>query len=168
MNVEIKPIGYHEKEILRRLLEFYLYELSIYTDQIEMNEHGIFGYRYLDHYWTEKDRYPFFIFGDAKLAGFMLVRKFDYSGNEDYKWLMSEFFVLKKYQKRGIGRSAAYQVFDSFFGPWIVAQIETNETSRHFWKRVISEYTAGNYIESKLGSQPAQEFISNNTSGIKL
>lgn len=67
---------------------------------------------------------------------------------------------MRKYQNKGIGRLAAHQLFSRFSGPWIVAQMENNIPSRRFWEKVIYEYTSGEYKQSKLGNQPAQEFIS--------
>lgn len=161
MKVELKSPTYEEKEVLKNLLELYLYELSCYSEQIELNKFGLYGYRYLDHYWTDENRHAFLIFSEDNLAGLALVRKFDYSGNDkDYRWLMSEFFVLRKYQNKGIGRLAAHQLFSRFSGPWIVAQMENNIPSRRFWEKAIYEYTSGEYKQSKLGNQPAQEFIS--------
>lgn len=160
MDVQLTPVLYDKKETLRNLLELYMYELSPYLDTIDINEYGLFGYRYLDHYWTEKERYPFFIYASGKLAGFVFVREFERLEEGKIKWLISEFFVLKKYQKQGIGRLAAHQVFDKFKGKWIVAQIESNVISKLFWERVISEYTNGQFSKTFLGNQPAHEFES--------
>jgi predicted acetyltransferase len=33
---------------------------------------------------------------------------------------MSEFFVLRKYRRQGIGRTAAVELFERFPGPWRV------------------------------------------------
>ena len=160
MNVELRAVQYDEKEILRNLLELYMYELSPYLENVELNKYGLFGYRYLDHYWTEEGRFPFFIYASDKLAGFAMIRKFDVQSENEFKWLMAEFFVIRKFQKQGIGRIAAMQAFNRFPGTWIVAQIENNIPSRLFWEKVISEYTNGAYIQTKLGKQPAQEFVS--------
>jgi predicted acetyltransferase len=72
---------------------------------------------------------------------------------------VSEFFIIKKHQKQGIGRLAAQQVFD-MFRKWIVAQIESNIISQLFWEQVISEYTQGQFTKTHLGKQPAYEFES--------
>jgi predicted acetyltransferase len=60
---------------------------------------------------------------------------------------MAEFFVMKKYRQRGVGRKIAYQLFDRFHGVWKIAQIEENMPAQAFWRKVISEYTNGNYEE---------------------
>ena len=72
MNITIEPIRNEEKEILRNLLEKYQYEFSQY-DNNDVNNIGLFGYNYLDYYWTEKNRFLFFIKVDEKLAGFILI-----------------------------------------------------------------------------------------------
>lgn len=41
----------------------------------DVNEYGLFDYKYLDYYWTEGGRFPFFIMESGKLTGFVLVRK---------------------------------------------------------------------------------------------
>lgn len=160
MTIQLIPVTYEKKETLRNLAELYMYELSPYLDTIEINEFGLFDYRYLDHYWTEHERHPFFIYASGKLAGFVLVREFERLEEGKIKWLISEFFILKKHQKQGIGRLAAQQVFDKFKGKWIVAQIESNIISQLFWEQVISEYTKGKYIRTNLGKQSAHEFES--------
>jgi predicted acetyltransferase len=160
MKVQLVPVAYDKKETLRNLLELYMYELSPYLDTIEINELGLFGYRTLDHYWTEDGRHPFFIYASEKLAGFVLVREFERLTEGKIKWLVSEFFILKKYQNQGIGRLAAHQVFDKLKGNWIVAQIERNIPSQLFWQKVISEYTKGQFTKTYLGKQPANEFES--------
>ena len=66
-------MSFADKQVLRHLVEFYVYDYSDYMGW-DVDEHGVFGYRYLDHYWTEPDRHPFFIRVDGRLAGFALVR----------------------------------------------------------------------------------------------
>ena len=77
MQLEIICVHASEKSILRQLMEFYAYEFSRY-DHADVNEHGYYGYTYLDHYWTEEGRHPFFIKVDRKLAGFVLVNSHTY------------------------------------------------------------------------------------------
>lgn len=41
-----------DKPVVRRLLELYLHDFSEFSGQ-DLNDHGEYGYRYLDHYWTD-------------------------------------------------------------------------------------------------------------------
>ena len=139
MNIELIPVDVDEKEILRNLLEKYDYEFSQY-DQRDVNALGLYGYDYLDYYWTEEDRRAFFIKVDQKLAGFVMVNTYpEVVAETDYT--MAEFFVMHKYRGKGVGRYAAFQVFDMFPGKWQLKRHPKNLGSVHFWNKVIHEYT---------------------------
>lgn len=145
MNIEVKRLAIEEKSILRNLLELYQYDFSEFESE-DLDEHGLFGYKYLDHYWTEDSRYPFIVKVDGKLAGFSLVRDLISPGNT-ITHSMAEFFIMRKYRKQGIGKAVAHKVFDILPGNWRVSQVEKNFPAQNFWRKVISEYTNGNYHE---------------------
>jgi predicted acetyltransferase len=71
--ITIQKVEYDHKSTLRNLLELYKYDFSEF-DPEDVNENSLYDYMYLDHYWTEEGRHPFFIRVDGKLAGFALVR----------------------------------------------------------------------------------------------
>lgn len=145
MNIEVKRAAIEEKSILRNLLELYQYDFSEFEGD-DLNEHGLFEYKYLDHYWTEDTRYPFIVRVNGKLAGFALVRDL-ISPDNNITHCISEFFIMKKYRKQGICRTVAHKVFDMLPGRWRVAQIEQNIPAQKFWRKVISAYTADDYLE---------------------
>ncbi len=148
MDIQVIPVPEGEKEILRNLLEKYDYEFSQY-DQRDVGPLGLYGYGYLDHYWVEKNRYPFFIKVDGKLAGFVMVNDHpEVVSGTDYT--LAEFFVMYKYRRMGVGRYAARYVFDRFKGRWQLKRHPKNLASVRFWNSVISECTNGSYqlIES--------------------
>ena len=68
MRVELKQVTVDEKEILRNLLEKYNYEFSKW-DKRDVNKLGLYGYPFLDYYWTEDKRWAYFIFADDNTAG---------------------------------------------------------------------------------------------------
>lgn len=142
MNFEIIPVSYDEKQILSNLLEKYNYEFSQY-DERDVNDFGLYGYKYLDNYWTENRRHAFFIKVNKKLAGFVMVRKLDEADKNTYS--ISEFFIMYKYRRLGLGRYSAYKMFDMFKGDWGFFYHKKNETSKHFWHNIVNEYTNGNY-----------------------
>jgi len=146
VKVEIEPVSYHDKDVLRRLLEFYVYDYSEYMGW-DVDAHGVFGYRYLYHYWTEPDRHPFFIRVDGRLAGFALVR----SGPPHD---MAEFFVMRRYRRVGVGREAARAVFERFPGPWEVRQLEANASGSAFWRSSIPVP----FKEKVRDGRPVQQF----------
>lgn len=128
-NVEIDTATFADKDAIRHLLELYAYDFCDFTDD-DVDEHGSFGYRYLDQYWTEPDRHPFLIRDDEHIAGFAFVR----SGRPHD---MAEFFILRKYRRGGVGVRAARSLFATFPGDWQVRQVAANAAAVAFWHYAI-------------------------------
>jgi predicted acetyltransferase len=127
--IEVTEARLSDKPVVRQLLELYGHDFSEFTDA-DVDAHGYFGYRYLDQYWTEAERRPFLFRVDGRWAGFALVRIGDPHD-------MAEFFVLRKYRRRGIGITAAQEVFARFEGNWQVRQMAANTGATIFWRRAI-------------------------------
>ncbi|WDV47484.1 GNAT family N-acetyltransferase [Clostridiaceae bacterium M8S5] len=143
MNIEVVPVKLDEKEILKNLLEKYDYEFSWY-DNRDVNALGLYGYEYLDYYWTEKNRWAYFVKVDGKLAGFVMVNDYPET-NEKTDYTMAEFFIMYKYRRCGVGKYVAMKVFDMFKGKWQLKRHPKNIGSVYFWDNVVSKYTDGNY-----------------------
>jgi predicted acetyltransferase len=155
LHVEVTPAALHEKTVLRRLLELYKHDLSEFTGE-DLDAHGLFGYRYLDHYWTEPARWPFLVVCTSegtsgacarRLAGFALVTDRTLLPESAGGHGLAEFFVLRAYRRRGVGASAARQLFDRFPGRWEVRELAENAPAIVFWRRVIDGYTGGRWRE---------------------
>ncbi|MBU0510530.1 MAG: GNAT family N-acetyltransferase [Chloroflexi bacterium] len=161
MEIELIEVKETDKSVLRQLIELYAYDFSEY-DQADVNEHGFYGYKYFDHYWTEEARHPFFIKVDEKLAGFVLINDYCYVLKDIGAKSIAEFFVMRKYRRKGVGRAVAFQVFDKFPGKWEVIQHEDNKPSKHFWEELIGEYTTKNFkieeVETELWKGQALVF----------
>ena len=163
MNLALTPVSLEEKPSLERLMQLYLYDFAEF-DGADVNDQGLYPYKYLPLYWTEPDRRPFFIRVNGKLAGFVLVRLDIDRLIEPPRKVnqIAEFFVMKKYRRYGVGAFAAQWVFDQFPGDWEVEQIATNLPAQTFWRKIISRYTNGNYREMFLHNEhhhgPIQSF----------
>jgi len=144
MDVTLKRVAVNEKEILRNLLEKYNYEFSQY-DLRDVNALGLYGYDYLDCYWTEDNRWAYFIYAGDKLAGFAMVNDYQEADDREMDFSMAEFFVLYKYRRMGIGQKAVFKVFDRHKGRWQLRRHPQNVPSVHFWNKVIDVYTNGQY-----------------------
>ena len=72
---------------------------------------------------------------------------------------MTEFFVLRRFRRHGVGRAAAFAAFDHFGGPWEVRQREENPNATAFWRRTIDEYTRGDYEETRWVRPQWSEFV---------
>ena len=144
MNITIEPIRIEQKSVFVQMMELYLYDFSEFSGE-DINEYGYFGYPRIDDYWNEAGRHPFLIRVDGRIAGLVLVRSCCEHTHLSNPHNIAEFFVMKKYRRKGVGRAAAMKVFDMFPGGWEISQWENNLPARSFWKQVIDEYTNGNY-----------------------
>lgn len=144
MNISIETILIEQKSVFAQMMELYSYDFSEFSDD-DINEYGYFGYEHIDDYWNEEGRYPFFIRVDGKLAGLVLVRSCsEYSSLSDAHNI-AEFFVMKKYRHKGVGKVAAMKIFDMFKGGWEISQWANNLPAQNFWKKTINEYSNGKY-----------------------
>lgn len=144
MNVEVVPVLEEEKTILSQLIELYEYDFSEY-ENTDVNALGLYGYSYLDYYWTEPKRYAYFIKVDGKLAGFVMVCGHCYVSKDEDTLFMAEFFVMRKYRKHGIGKMAAKKVLDLHKGKWELTVHPKNPVSIKFWNRVIKNSVGDHY-----------------------
>ena len=159
MKIEVLPASVNDKSLIQRMMELYQYDFTEFEDN-DLDSHGYFGYPYLDHYWSESGRHPFLVRVDEKLAGFVLVNRHAYiPGNE---CSIAEFFILRKYRRRGVGKTVAFYIFNQFQGKWEIQELESNIPAQTFWRKVIGEYTQGLYHETYLDTEqwkgPVQYF----------
>lgn len=163
MNVQLVEASLEQKPVLHRLMQMYLHDTSEFTGD-DVNREGLFTYRYFDEYWTEPDRVPFLVYCDAALAGFVLVNTYTVVLEPGAGRSIAEFFIMRKYRLRGVGRRAAFHAFDMFPGLWEVREHVDNLAGQQFWRTVIGEYTVGAFSEAILNDDkwigPVQTFDS--------
>jgi len=58
---------------------------------------------------------------------------------------MAEFFILKKYRLKGIGKYFAFKNFEMHLGDWEVPVMKSNLIALKFWKNIIREKTNNKY-----------------------
>jgi len=144
--------------ILNNLMQFYFYDFSEFID-CDVEDNGLYGeYPYLDDYWISvENRFPYFLKVDGKNVGFVLVRYID-SIDISY-FSITEFFIMKKYRRLGLGKHAAKIVFDMHRGRWEVSQLGRNFPAQQFWNNVITEYTSGRFSNRTDSGKYIQEFF---------
>jgi predicted acetyltransferase len=170
MNVTLSLVSYEDKTVLSNLIQLYRYDSSEFDGHV-LSQHGLYSYKYLDHQWTEDYRRPFIVKVDGEIAGFVLVllevpREFTKLSNEEKTNVISDFFIMRKFRCKGIGKQVAFSIFEQYKGVWEVRQTYENKPAYSFWKKVISEFTQdSSYQEEILQSSrwngPAMVFQSN-------
>ncbi len=92
MIVQIKEASIEQKPVLERLYQLYLYDFSEFEGS-DVNQDALFEYKYLDHYWIEPGRFPFLIYVEGKIAGFVLVKSHTFLQENRESRTIAEFFV---------------------------------------------------------------------------
>lgn len=142
--VKIVEAKKEDRDTMMNLLEKYLYEFSQW-EKTDVNDDGLYGYEYLDCYFEEEHRYPYFIKVDDKLAGLILISDYPEVPEENTDFCLSEFFIMSKYRRKGYGKEAVFHALDLHHGKWQLKRHPHNTGSVCFWNHVIEEYTKGNY-----------------------
>jgi predicted acetyltransferase len=146
LEVRVVPASAQEQPVLRRLMSLYVYDFSELMG-LDVEEDGAFALPELSPYWRDPWRHPFLLRVDDKLAGFALVHQRSRLTGAEGIHDMAEFFVLRKYRRRGVGEQAARELFGRFPGRWEVRERPANVNAIAFWRRVIDRYTGGAFRE---------------------
>ena len=145
-NLVISKLGPESDFLLRNLSEHYCHDLSEWFD-LDTGADGRYSYDTASVWAKGYDAYLAKV-GDS-IAGFALIG----SAGE---WLgnvgghdIHEFFIMRKFRRRGVGRSVATFLWDEHPGEWLVRVLEANASAVAFWRGGISLYSLGSYREER-------------------
>ena len=142
VEIHLRKVTIEEKSVLWKLMQLYLYDLSEFSGD-ELKKGGEFEYQYFEYYWIEETRHPYFIEVDGNLAGFVLVS--DYVVTENAQHSIAEFFILRQFRGKELGKLVAHRIFSQTPGVWEIRALIKNTPAIEFWNRVINEYTNNSY-----------------------
>jgi predicted acetyltransferase len=132
---------------VRRLVQLYIYDLGGAYWDVERN--GAFApASWHRRFWTGRGRHLFIMRVRGRLAGFALVRDRAHFAGAKAR-AIAEFFVLRKYRRRGVGTRAALDLFARFPGRWELAELSWNVAAQRFWRRIIRRVALGGYTEAR-------------------
>lgn len=158
-HIEVVPAAPDQEHVLANLLELYAHDFSEFHE-IELGADGRFGYKDLSLYWHDPDRRPFLVRADRKLAGLVLVKKGSELSENKTVWDMAEFFIVRRYRRRGIGTCVAHEVWRQVSGLWEVRVMESNQSAHLFWAHAISTFTGETILSGRVqnGGKPWRVF----------
>ncbi|MFK9092603.1 GNAT family N-acetyltransferase [Bacillus salipaludis] len=159
MKIEVRLTDKNEAYIIKNLYPLYLYDLSVHYGNLP-NRHGIYEdsddfqtlsdqYEVQNIWWEKPDiLFPYLTLVDRKPAGFILLATPPHC-NKGIDYFINEFFLLQSLRGQGIAEQVANKVFEQFNGHWelFTNPSEKNIVGQKFWRKTISNYTNGNYIE---------------------
>lgn len=151
MKIDIYEAPLDMMPVIQNMARFYAYDLSKscgFYDLFDWSfpENGLYEAIDLSKYW-KPDHFPFYIKVDDELAGFALIDKT--GTTPDVDWNMGQFFIVGKYQGKGIGHQVAVEIFSQFPGVWEVTQMPDNIPAIEFWKKVIADFTNNKFSEDR-------------------
>jgi predicted acetyltransferase/RimJ/RimL family protein N-acetyltransferase len=146
--IKLLPATLEDYPVIQNMGRFYVYDMSEYMGKEEgweMPKDGLYECIDFKKYWDDKDGFPFLVRYENEIAGFAIVDK--KGSNSEIEFNMAQFFILRKFKSKGIGRLVAYQCFDMFRGVWEVMVIPGNEGAYQFWRSIIKKYTGNDFVE---------------------
>jgi predicted acetyltransferase len=136
----ISRIGPESDILLRNLFEHYCHDMSEWFD-VDTGADGSYSYDTASVWASEQEVYLATV--GTSIAGFALI-------GTGTHWLgdigardIHEFFVLRKFRRRGIGKQMAALLWNEHPGEWLVRVLEANAPAVLFWRTAISGYTLG-------------------------
>ncbi len=131
---------------MRHLVQLYIYDLG--GDRWTTEADGSYApASWHRRFWRRRGAHHFVVRVGGRPAGFALVRErahFTGAGVRE----VSEFFVMRKYRRRGVGTRVARALFARFPGRWEVAVLTWNP-ARRFWRGVIRRVATGRVVASR-------------------
>jgi predicted acetyltransferase len=160
MTIVLDPVS--DEPVLNRLMQFYAYDFSEFMGFDVRNDAVFFSGESKATYRPEPWRHAYFLRVDGCLAGFVILdEKSRITGDPDVMDV-AEFFVMRKYRRKGVGIVAATRAFDLFPRRWEVRQTAKNVAATAFWRETIARYTGGRFEEVVLDDErwhgPVQSF----------
>lgn len=132
-------------------MEKYNYEFSQYDKRAFGND-GLFGYKYLENYFIDCDRFAYFIYADGDLAGFALINKYP-ECQRPIDWSVAEFFVSYNFRRQGVATEAVMKIFEIHKGYYHIKYHNENKASVALWNSIANKFS-NNHYEVCTGDEP--------------
>ena len=145
--LKVKKATIDDYPTIQNLARFYVYDLSRECGYISNDwvipSNGLYESFDFRHYFEEPSREAYLIKVHDEIAGFILINK---AGCQpETNWNIGEFFILAKFQNKGIGQLAANYIWKHHQGRWEVSVIPENNSALSFWRKAITTFTNGQF-----------------------
>jgi predicted acetyltransferase len=150
VKIELQEAAIDQLPVMQRMGSYYVYDMSEYVGGEpgwEFPDTGDYECDDFRPYFQDALASPFFVRVEGELAGFAIVNCQGSTPDVDHN--MAQFFVHRKFKRRGVGMHAAHACFQRFRGIWDVMVIPQNAGAHAFWKRAIGDFTRGEFQETR-------------------
>lgn len=138
LNIQVIHAEVEQKPIIAQLYELYTYEMTDLAD-FDIGNDGFYRYKELPLYWTDANKHPYLVWVNKKLAGFILVQQGSPIDEDENIWDIAEFFIMRKFRKKGIGQLAMQYILEIYKGRWQVRVWDNNPVALAFWGSTIKK-----------------------------
>ena len=169
MNIELVDARQSptDRAWLTNVYSFYLHDLSEFDDgYYRLSSDGRWEPDHLPCWLVDDTDSPLIIRASHERVGFALVNTAPSPHiipGADYR--LAEFFVLRSFRRAGVGRRAAFALFDGLPGIWEIRELPRNRAAIAFWRAIVTEYAAGQYEETVTHEEVRQIFDSRGRGG---
>ena len=140
----VEKVDRSSDQVLRNLLEHYLHDMAEWFE-FDSLEDGSYSYS-ATNFWDEGFD-VFIAYTDLIPIGFAIVGSGErWIGDKNARDL-DEFFVVRRYRRKGLGQFLAEHVWSLYPGKWVVRVFQHNLPALPFWRVAVSGYTDGVYEE---------------------
>lgn len=130
MDIALVTTTHADKPVVERLLQLYEYDYSEYGE-VDIDPHGVFPTCEVESIWRP-GYHVFLIMVGGNRAGFAFVTHGPALLDTGETNLVDEFFVMRKYRRRGVGEHVAHALFGRFPGRWGACQLRQNVAAQAF------------------------------------
>ncbi len=133
--------------VIQNMAQFYVYDVSRECGFI-LSADGRFEPNDYKVYLQSKEKLAYIVKINGELAGFVLLNEIGISDTTD--WKIDQFFVLAKFQGKGLGRNVFQQLLQKHTGHWELTVLPDNKSALLFWQRVIGEHANNQYKQEMI------------------
>jgi predicted acetyltransferase len=139
---ELVAAGAANAELLENLAQLYSHDMSEYwPDPVFplLDQTGRFTLWFrLGEYLQSLNQEAYLLCAQGRPAGFALIDRVSSAAGPG--WRISEFFVMRRHRRTGLGRRAAHSLFARHPGPWEVAVMRSNAPAARFWRAATRSF----------------------------
>ncbi len=158
MKIELIPATKEEIPVLRKLMQFYLYDIAA-LDHWDIRQDGEYGNpERIESFWVDGQYERFIIQVEGILAGFVLTSH-KFTDDNIRINLVSEFFVLRRYRRTGVGRKIATRLFEEVGETWEISVMRSNTPAQEFWARIVSDHIGRSFREFTVSQDTDNDVI---------
>jgi predicted acetyltransferase len=148
--INIIEASLNDYPLIQNMARFYVYDLSRECGHISSDwalpADGLYESFDFKCYFEDPSRKAYLVKIKDEITGFVLLNK--ETEDKTNNWNMGEFFILAKFQSKGIGEQLTHIIWKKHPGTWEVSVIPDNQKALIFWKKVISNFTNGIFNET--------------------